>query len=175
MWHLSKVVGKASLAPPEMIRSYLTNPEAAQSQRAYTFDKKELENLRRDLLENPEKYEELLLKEVEEDPGLPTTDPGRLWESRDARASTREYWHRVVNDGRAKQLDNWPMRVEYHAYKAWADQIQGKALDTLKYTVTRLLLDFEDNKEVGNTVVDFAPEAKEPKRKSLNRLLTLLN
>ena len=175
MWHLSKVVGKASLAPPEMIKSFLTNPEVARSQTAFTFDKKELENLRRDLLENPEKYEELLLKEAEEDPGLPTTDPGRLWESRAARASDREYWHRLVNDGRAKQLDNWPMRVEYHAYKDWADKIQAKALDTLKYTVTRLLLDFEDDKEVGNTVVEFTPEDKEPKRRSLNRLLTLLN
>ena len=175
MWHLSKVVGKTNLAPPEMIKSYLTNSDVAKSQQSYTFDKKELESLRKDLLQNPEKYEELLMRESSLDSGLPSTDPGRLWEKRQARADDREYWHRLVNDGRAKNMDNWPMRVEYHAYKDWADQIQGKAMDTLKYTVTRLLLDFEDNQEVGNTVVDFAPEGKEPKRQSLNRLLTLLN
>ena len=73
-------------------------------------------------------------------------------ESKVARSDTREYWHRLYNDGRCEQLDNWPMRVEYHSYKIWADQIKNKALDTLKFIVSRLLADFEQNPDLQNYV-----------------------
>lgn len=97
-------------------------------------------------------------------------------EKYERKQETREYWHRALNDGRAPGVEeNWPMRVEYHAYKDWADQIQAKALDTLKYTVGRLLVDFEDDEKVNNVVKDLTPGAKEPKRRALNRLFVLLN
>ena len=45
MWHLSKAVGKQSLAPSEMVKHYLSDPSVKQSTDAYTFDKQELEKL----------------------------------------------------------------------------------------------------------------------------------
>ena len=47
-------------------------------------------------------------------------------------------------------------------------------MDTLKFTVSRLLLDFEQNEELNNVVRDF-DDKKESKSKSLARLLAMLN
>ena len=178
MWHLSKAVGKATLAPPEMARTYLSNPEAAKSLQLYLFDKKELEKLREDILTDPGKYEEVLKAEREhdpfyDDPELP--DPGLLRARSDARLKKRDYWYNLLNDGRGGgREEHWEMKVEYHAYAAWAESIQDKALETLKYTVSRLLLDFENDESRGNRVVELGEDPEKSKRASLERLLALL-
>lgn len=40
MYHLSKVIGKATIAPYESIKLFLTDREAAQSLSTFVFDKK---------------------------------------------------------------------------------------------------------------------------------------
>jgi len=39
MWHLGKTIGKANLAPAEMMKTFLTDPEAAKTLSTFTFDK----------------------------------------------------------------------------------------------------------------------------------------
>jgi len=55
--YLSKAVGKASIAPQELTKAYLTNGAVAKQLTTYTFDHDELKRLRADILANPEKYE----------------------------------------------------------------------------------------------------------------------
>jgi hypothetical protein len=94
----------------------------------------------------------MLLEEKDID-YVPSNKHGGWIEGKYERAKTREKWYRMYNDGNCENLENWPMTVEYYSYKRWADQIKSKAMDTLRFTVSRLLLDFEDKpKELGNTV-----------------------
>jgi hypothetical protein len=48
------------LTPVEITKQYLTNPNLVQPMSLYTFDKEELLKLRKDVFENPEKYEKML-------------------------------------------------------------------------------------------------------------------
>jgi hypothetical protein len=58
--HLSSVVGKASIAPRELAKQYLTDGNLKNQLSLFTFNKEELIKLRKDILENPEKYEKML-------------------------------------------------------------------------------------------------------------------
>jgi hypothetical protein len=87
------------------------------------------------LLSNPEKYENILMKEKEFDPYYDDVgDPGRWEEKYRGRKENRDYWHKMINDVGGKNED-FPMRQEFFMYKLWYDKIQYKALDTLKFTV----------------------------------------
>ena len=44
-------------------------------------------------------------------------------------------------------LDSFPYAREFEAYKFWADGIDEKAIDTLRFAVNSLLLDAENAKE----------------------------
>jgi hypothetical protein len=46
LYHISKAVGKANLAPIELFKSYVTNPEVARNCQPYLFDPNELFKLR---------------------------------------------------------------------------------------------------------------------------------
>jgi len=175
MYHLSKVVGKASLAPPEMVKTFLTDPEAAKSMQVFTFDKVELEKLQNDLFKNPEKYEQMLKQDFEQDEWLSGNDFGRFYEKKNKLEDKQKYWYNIMNDGRLNSEENWPMRVEYFKYKQWMDDIKNKSLDTLKFTVSRLLNDFENDDKVGNKTIEFEKNKKETKRNALERLLVQLN
>ena len=104
-------------------------------------------DLQRDLLENPNKYTEMLDQDLSIDPWIDGIDPGRFFEMKDAKNANLDYKYSFFNDGRNRKnwLDHWHLRSEYLNYKDWHEQIQKKALDTLKLTVSRLLIDFENN------------------------------
>lgn len=61
------------------------------------------------------------------------------------KAENEEYNFRFYNDGWTESLRNWPWRVQYYEYKNWSNEIKKKSLNTLKYTVQRLIYDFEND------------------------------
>lgn len=57
-----------------------------------------------------------------------------------------EHWYRVFNDGKCP-VDSFPYIQEYNEYKHWVDQIEYKALGTLRTAVNKLLIDHEQAQE----------------------------
>ena len=88
------------------------------------------------------KYESMLTKQEPTDWG----STRHFWlNSRrgDVRLPDQQYWHSMLNDG-TETLENWPYYREYMVYKSWFEEVEDKALNTLKGAVAKLLSDFDD-------------------------------
>ena len=48
-----------------------------------------------------------------------------------------------MNDG-TETLENWPYYREYMIYKSWFEDVELRALETLKMAVAKLLANFDD-------------------------------
>jgi len=129
LWHLSSAIGKQTIAPAEIAKKFLTDPKTAQALTTFTFNKGELERLRSDILENPTKYEAALRAKKPENP-LYGYKPAQKVKKHDE----YDYWFRVLNGG-ILPTDSLPYYKQLVAYKDWVEQIESKALDTLKLTV----------------------------------------
>jgi hypothetical protein len=125
----------------------LTNPQIKKASTLYTFDKEELIKLRKDILANPEKYENILLT---------GSDKNEVFDNFSyitEKQAEYEYWYRVLNQGRCP-IDNMKYYHELKVYKDFVANVEKKALGTLKLTVSRLLLDFENIDDI-NEVVEY--------------------
>jgi hypothetical protein len=171
LWHLSSAIGKQTIAPAEIAKKFLTEPKTAQALTTFTFDKAELERLRSDILENPTKYEASLRASKPEKP-----QHGYKLVQKLKKHDEYDYWFRVLNGG-ILPTDSLPYYKQLVAYKDWVEQIESKALDTLKLTVQRLILDFENNESglISNKIANFSQKDRESKTQALRRLMTVIN
>lgn len=96
---MSKVVGRKTLSPLELAKSYISDPKQAQRQTFLTFDKEELLALRRDILENPEKYELMLTKHDNGTFNRNWKMTDRQFDIKVLRLEEYNYWYRILNEG----------------------------------------------------------------------------
>lgn len=75
----------------------------------------------------------------------------------------------MLNDGR-NPWDNVDNYQTYLAYKNFVEDIEKKALDTLRFCVQKLVTNFEKEQEVKM----FSSQEKESKREALTRLMSLM-
>jgi len=82
------------------------------------------------------------------------------------RLTDQSFWHSMLNDGQVETpTHNWPYFNEYNSYKAWFDEVEDKALNTLKTAVAQLLADFDDR-----SMKEFSGKGQS-KRAQLEKLL----
>ena len=93
---LTKVVGRTSLAPANLARSYLTDPRTREATNLFTFDRKELESLRADILANPYKYE--LAMRAHHKQQRSQWGSNKLAMKR-KKHEEYDYWYSVLNEG----------------------------------------------------------------------------
>lgn len=83
----------------------------------------------------------------------------------------------MLSEGHLPQ-DSLPYYKQLVAYRDFAEGIEQKAINTLKMTVQRLIMDFEDH-DGGvtgkNTVTGYEQKARETKHQALRRLMTTIN
>ena len=102
-----------------------------------TVDKTELLKLQEDLYADPQKWTEILSQRERADWG----QERHFWslhrkEDHDVRFADYQYWQTLASsDGAPDALENWPYYREYMAYKTWFEQVEDKALHTLKLAV----------------------------------------
>lgn len=146
LYHLAKAIGRVTYSPSEMTKEYLTNPEMRDQLSMLTVDKNELLKLQEDLYKNPQKWTDILTKRERTDWG----QERHFWanhrrEDADVIFADKQYWQTMTSsDGAPDALINWPYYKEYMTYKNWLEQVEDRALHTLKLAVSKLLADFDE-------------------------------
>ena len=143
LYHLSKAIGRVTYSPIELSQEYLTNPQLRDQLSMLTIDKNELLKIQDDIYQNPQKYEAIFTKQEPIDWG----QDRHMWtpmrkDMPFQRLTEYQYWHSMINDG-TDTVQNWPFYKEYMGYKEWFDQIEDKAVHTLKVAVAQLLENFD--------------------------------
>lgn len=119
----------------------------------YTLDKEQLIKLRRDILEDPNKYEKILVRGgINGGSGI--YDSNDRFMRDEIKMEQYEYWYRAINDGRTP-FDSIPYYKHLLYYKQFVEDVEKNMVETLKSTVSRLILDFEHDESGVNKVVEF--------------------
>jgi hypothetical protein len=131
LYHISKAVGKVNIAPLEIAKEYLTNPKIAKEYNLLTFDKDQLKALRREVLENPQKYQMILSNET----GMYARNDKKIELDEEIKIKEYEYWYRVLNGGECPYYDSMPGYRYYLAYKDFVVDMELKSVETLKLVI----------------------------------------
>lgn len=67
-------------------------------------------------------------------------------------------------------MERWPKKREYEMYKDWADDVESKAIDTLRQCLSQLILSLKEDKKVSPN-----PAKGTTKREKLEHLMILLD